>query len=710
MPGEARKAVSAEEQGFAPKVSARAKEKERAGAEPQDFSRGREAAAVKILIRDAEVTPAQTGHLREYMKLMDDLDAAQQVLNKGTKAQRETALVDIKELAELARDNRADLKKAGLDVHALGLEKKDNRKLFVRERRDIFKPSEKDTRENKAGAKVEMKNVATETVKEFARGLKAARETFTETQATAVKGYLAGMENTNRIHADLVAVRRQVDAAHKEGSSDLQELNKIEEATSIAYAESRAELKKTETAVRDAGVDPSMKVFSTKDGRAELYEKSPQLKPKEPSKRLTGYAKMRQDRQDRIDAETVIAGGEDPSDAAEDTLGFLPGPDDAKDGSVRPLMRVNRGADGRVIRGGTPEMGNKDSRPVDVSESAPDMIDLNSPLRAEEQRMREISAETKKAAAERARVEALTEAQRLEEAMLGKDFAMAKSAPAKTPAEKPGFFSRIAGFDVGSAARRLLLGLGLGLAAGKGVDTMRNHDQSPESAPTHQAYNAAETQKDYSIRAETPAAHPATQAVETGSADATPAPETVTPSAESTRHVEATRTARHETSSDNGADSEPELTALEKFAAGREAIRKVRDWDGVHPDTFGLTPQQAERMLKGDPKNLLDAISIWKDFPGKAEYRKLQAKERLEVTKQALSDIRTISEVVYGPSPALEAYSKAEASKKIEAANKAWKQALDSASPAERDAITAHLAEQQALEDMQEALELDDVE
>lgn len=107
----------------------------------RDFSKGREAGAMKLRIKETKISEQQAGPLREYMKLMDELDEAQKVSTKGTPEQRKAALANIKEIASFIAENKKDLKDAGLKVDSLGLERKDNRKLLMRDRKDIFAPS-----------------------------------------------------------------------------------------------------------------------------------------------------------------------------------------------------------------------------------------------------------------------------------------------------------------------------------------------------------------------------------------------------------------------------------------------------------------------------------------------------------------------------------------------------------------------------------------
>ncbi|MEI6510886.1 MAG: hypothetical protein WCO25_02470 [Candidatus Uhrbacteria bacterium] len=580
----------------------------------RDFTKGREAGALKTRIGDSKLQPEQAGIARKYLALMDSLDAAQKTANnfKKPKDERDAATAEIKRIAALAINPRQDLIDGGIDVVGLNLQNKHNRKVFEKKHEGILKAeepklvskaSEIKRRDLVPGSAEQRGNAAI--IAEYKKQ-RLDEQKRTEQQATETKNYLAAVERTNDLHAGLLKIRRELAQAKNSGSEDVVEkLTRDEADTTKAYAAGREKIKIAERSLKDAGIEPSDKRFATQTARDRLYAEKPTLKPT-----------MESRREDRANGAEALEMGEDPSDAAEDVIGFLPGPDDAKDGSVRPLMRVNRGADGRVIRGGTPEMGNKDARPFDASEEAPDMIDLNSPKRAEEQRMREISAETKKAAAEQARVEALSEAQRLEESMLGKDFAMAKAAPAQKPAEKTGFFSRIAGFDVGSAARRLLLGLGIGLAAGKGVDTVRNHDQSPESAPTHQAYDAG-TRADYSIRAETPAAPPAAQAVESGSADTAPA-----------ANVEI---------------SQPsiEVPSMET----NKAVREFRK--------------------SGDPRNLEDALKRLEIFEGRDEYLRGRAAEQKAELQARLADLAAIRSVMSSKSPAVEASKRIDMEKRI---------------------------------------------
>ena len=108
----------------------------------RDFSKGREAAGMKLRIKETKISEQQAGPLREYVKLMDELDEKQKVSTKGTPEQRKAALADIKEIASFIAENKKELKDAGLKIESLGLERKDNRKLLVRDRKDIFAPSQ----------------------------------------------------------------------------------------------------------------------------------------------------------------------------------------------------------------------------------------------------------------------------------------------------------------------------------------------------------------------------------------------------------------------------------------------------------------------------------------------------------------------------------------------------------------------------------------
>lgn len=291
--------------------------------ESREFKAGREAAALKTRIRETAFTPSQADNLREFMKLKDEYDAAQQVANKFVKvkndgereaatARQDAAKREMKELSELIAENRKTLLSSGLNVDKLGLETQENRKIFAREHAESLKSLD-------------------------VAGKKAVAERNKQ-QAATTKEYLAGIDKVNDVHNDLVANKRELTIAiANKDVVQIDKLKKIDEAIRKAYAEGRADLKKSETAAIAAGVDVLSKAFATKAGREELYKKSPQLRSeKSANGRIPEHKRMVLNRKEELDAPVIV--GEDTDEVP--FLGHLPGPDDVKGDASRNFIKV----------------------------------------------------------------------------------------------------------------------------------------------------------------------------------------------------------------------------------------------------------------------------------------------------------------------------------------------------------------------------------
>lgn len=94
--------------------------------------------------------------------------------------------------------------------------------------------------------------------------------------------------------------------------------------------------------------------------------------------------------------------------------------------------------------------------------------------------------------------------------------------------------------------------------------------------------------------------------------------------------------------------AEKSKAGLETWIAGQRMISKMKNFDGVNPDTFKLQKKDAMRLAEGDPKDLLEAMSIWAKFPGEKAYNKLKAEERLALLEQQLLNVRLVNSLIKG--------------------------------------------------------------
>ncbi len=101
-------------------------------------------------------------------------------------------------------------------------------------------------------------------------------------------------------------------------------------------------------------------------------------------------------------------------------------------------------------------------------------------------------------------------------------------------------------------------------------------------------------------------------------------------------------------SAETSSKIEQSKASLETWMAGQRMLSKAKNFDGVHPDTFKLQRKDAMRLAEGDPKDLLEAMSIWAKFPGEAAYKKLKAEERLELLKQQILNVRLANSIISG--------------------------------------------------------------
>jgi len=327
---------------------------------------------MKSRVRETPITAEQAGPLREYVKLMNELDEAQKVSTKGTHEQRKAAFANIKEIASFVAENKKDLRESGLKVESLGLDRKDNRKLFMRDRKDIFAPSA---------------NV-------FLSGKQKEAPTM----------------NYDLSEDDLEASAEYVNRQIADKESDL------------------------------------MEKFYGDDFKA-----APDLNA-EP----VGYAEP------------------------------------------RPLARVNRGPDGRVIRKTIVDMRPVDQRPEDgPMKLAPDVIDPNSPKRKQERADADRDAEY-------TRLNGLTAAQGYEEGFLGKNFGNTGTSDVPAPQPKSAWGrakSWMSGTAVGKTAKWLGVGiigvLGMSvLGPRQDVEDRPQAEQSAMMAPVQEVLPAANVSVD----------------------------------------------------------------------------------------------------------------------------------------------------------------------------------------------------------------------
>lgn len=102
--------------------------------------------------------------------------------------------------------------------------------------------------------------------------------------------------------------------------------------------------------------------------------------------------------------------------------------------------------------------------------------------------------------------------------------------------------------------------------------------------------------------------------------------------------------------------AEKSKASLETWMAGQRMISKAKSFDGVHPETFKLEKKDATRLAEGDPKNILEALAIWKDVPSSAAFKNKQASERLSLLKQEIQNVKMVDAAVFGQSRPLVDY------------------------------------------------------